>query len=100
MADTAEDLGTTTKKLAAMTHVEQMDYVKRYFEMQANNFDYPTSRWSLGDVYLSIFTPAAMLLKDTDVVYREGQRAYAVNLFHDRNKDGEITKAEIVKNID
>lgn len=100
MADTAEDLGTTTEKLAAMTHVEQMDYVKRYFEMQANNFDYPTSQWSLGDVYLSIFTPAAMLLKDTDVVYRKGQRAYAVNLFHDRNKDGKITKGEIVKNID
>lgn len=100
MSDTAKDLGTTTSKLAAMTHVEQMDYVKKYFEMQANNFNYPTNKWTLGDVYLSIFTPAAMLLKDTDVVYSSGQRAYAVNQFHDRNKDGKIIKSEIVKNID
>jgi hypothetical protein len=100
MSDTAKDLGTTTSKLAAMTHVEQMDYVKKYFEMQANNFNYPTHKWTLGDVYLSIFTPAAMLLKDTDVVYSSGQRAYAVNQTHDRNKDGKIIKSEIVKNMD
>ncbi|HFT9547475.1 TPA: hypothetical protein ACGTAX_004646 [Escherichia coli] len=100
MSDTAEDLGTTTSKLAAMTHVEQMDYVKKYFEMQANNFNYPTNKWSLGDVYLSIFTPAAMLLKDTDIVYSSGQRGYAVNQFHDRDKDGKIIKSEIVKNIE
>lgn len=97
MSDTAKDLGTTTSKLAAMTHVEQMDYVKKYFEMQANNFDHPTNKSSLGDVYLSIFTPAAMLLKDSDIVYAKGQRAYAVNQFHDRNKDGKIIKSEIVK---
>ncbi|WP_435300828.1 hypothetical protein [Escherichia coli] len=100
MSDTAEDLGTTTSKLATMTHVEQMDYVKKYFEMQANNFNYPTNKWSLGDVYLSIFTPAAMLLKDTDIVYSSGQRGYAVNQFHDRDKDGKIIKSEIVKNIE
>ena len=77
-----------------------MDYVKKYFETQASNFNYPTNKWSLGDVYLSIFTPSAMLLKDSDLVYAEGQSAYKVNLFHDRNKDGEITKKEIVKNIE
>ncbi|MGV3345340.1 hypothetical protein ACGVWS_06195 [Enterobacteriaceae bacterium LUAb1] len=100
MENTAKDLGTTTTKLSKMTHVEQMDYVKKYFNMQAANFNYPTKNWSLGDVYLSIFTSSAMLIKDTDTVYASGQKAYAVNLFHDRNKDGKITKAEIVKNID
>ncbi|MGR7525740.1 hypothetical protein ACU6ZM_16195 [Klebsiella aerogenes] len=100
MENTAADLGTTTTKLSKMTHVEQMDYVKKYFNMQAANFNYPTKEWSLGDVYLSIFTPSAMLIKDSDTVYAKGQRAYAVNLFHDRNKDGKITKAEIVKNIE
>ncbi len=100
MSNTAKDLGTTTTKLSRMTHVEQMDYVKKYFEMQAANFKHPTNEWSLGDVYLSIFTPSAMLIKDTDTVYAKGQKAYSVNLFHDRNKDGKITKAEIVKNID
>jgi hypothetical protein len=100
MANTAKDLGTSTSKLAAMTHVEQMDYVKKYFVTQANNFNYPTSEWSLGDVYLSIFTPSAMLLKDDDVVYSKGQNAYEVNLFHDRNNDGKITKKEIIMNIE
>ena len=100
MENTAKHLGTTTAELSTMTHVEQMEYVKKYFLAQADAFNYPTNEWSLGDVYLSIFTPSAMSIKDDDVVYEKGQRAYKDNLFHDRNLDGKITKKEIVMNIE
>ena len=99
MDSTAEALGTTTERLARMDHVEQMDYVEKYFLMTAANIGVPTSAWSLDDLYLSIFSPAAIKKRPDDPIYRKGQRAYAVNTFHDRNKDGVITKREIGENI-
>ena len=99
MASTAKALGTTTGQLARMGHVEQMDYVEKYFLMTARNVGVPTSAWSLGDLYFSIFTPSVIKKRPTDPVYVKGQRAYAVNMFHDRDKDGVITKQEIAENI-
>jgi hypothetical protein len=100
MESTAKELGTTTEKLRAMGHVEQMDFVKMYFLNVANQVGIPTSKWTLHDVYLSIFTPSAIKKKADDHVYRDGQDAYKVNMYHDVNKDGVITKKEICSNID
>jgi hypothetical protein len=66
----------------------------------ANQVGIPTSQWTLHDVYLSIFTPSAIKKKADDTIYRDGQNAYEVNLYHDINKDGIITKKEICSNID
>lgn len=67
--------------------------------MTSDNVDVPTSEWSLGDVYFSISTPSVIKKKPEDSVYVDGQEAYSVNQFHDRNKDGLITKQEIAENI-
>ncbi|WAJ37726.1 hypothetical protein OU800_00430 [Pseudomonas sp. GOM7] len=99
MSSTAADLGTTTALLAKMTHVEQLEYVEKYFLMTARNVGVPTSEWSLGDVYFSIFTPSIIKKKPEDTIYADGQAAYTVNTFHDRNSDGVITKQEIAENI-
>lgn len=99
MDSTAKALGTTTDLLSSMSHTEQMDYVEKYFLMTAKNVGKPTSEWSLGDVYFSIFTPSVINKNPTDSVYIEEQNAYKVNMFHDRNKDGIITKQEIAENI-
>ncbi len=99
MDSTAKALGTTTERLARMDHIEQMDYVEKYFLMTAKNIGVPTSAWSLGDLYFSIFSPSGIKKQPDDPIYRKGQRAYAVNTFHDRNKDGVITKREIAENI-
>ncbi|WP_279451027.1 hypothetical protein [Aeromonas dhakensis] len=58
----AKELGTTVEELAKMDHVEQMDYVKMYFVRMADMFGVPTNRWSLEDVYLSIFAPSAIAI--------------------------------------
>jgi len=100
MESTAKGLGTTTEKLRSMNHVEHMDYVKMYFVNIANQVGIPTSQWTLHDVYLSIFTPSAIKKKADDIIYRDGQDAYKVNLYHDVNKDGAITKKEICSNVD
>lgn len=92
MESTAKGLGTTTEKLRSMNHVEQMDYVKMYFVNIANQVGIPTSQWTLHDVYISIFTPSAIKKKADDIIYRDGQDAYKVNLYHDVNKDRAITK--------
>ncbi|WP_277373425.1 hypothetical protein [Pseudomonas sp. AA-38] len=67
--------------------------------MTARNVGVPTSEWSLGDVYFSIFTPSIIKKKPEDTIYANGQAAYTVNTFHDRNSDGFITKHEIAENI-
>lgn len=100
MADTAKDLGTSTRQLRAMDHVEQMEYVKKYFKMQADNVGVPTEQWTLEDVYYSIFRPKTILLGPNDIVYqRSDGDYYSKNLYHDRNNDGKITKNEIAENI-
>lgn len=52
MPDTAKDLWTTTEALAKMSAVEQLDYVKKFFEGGTYN--------SLKDLYLKTFFPAAL----------------------------------------
>lgn len=100
MDDTAKDLGTSTRQLRAMDHVEQMEYVKKYFKMQANNVGVPTEQWTLEDVYYLIFRPKTILLGPNDIVYqRSDGDYYSKNLYHDRNSDGKITKNEIAENI-
>lgn len=99
MRDTAADLGTTVEKLAQMSHVEQMEYVKKYFEYMAKLFGVPTNTWSLEDVYFSIFTPKLLQMDDDAILYSSPQRKYIVNAVHDVNKDGRITKSEIAHNI-
>ncbi|WP_226331377.1 hypothetical protein [Klebsiella grimontii] len=100
MKSTADELGTTTAKLRKMDHVEQMDYVEKYFKMQANNVGVSTDKWTLEDVYYSIFSPKTIKLGPNDIVYQENNGdLYSKNLYHDRNNDGKITKNEIAENI-
>ncbi|HEY2452095.1 MAG TPA: hypothetical protein VGI71_05675 [Scandinavium sp.] len=100
MKATAEELGTSTPQLRRMDHVQQMEYVKKYFQMQSRNVNVPTEEWSLEDVYYSIFSPKTIKLKPNDIVYQKGDGGtYENNLYHDINKDGKITKSEIAENI-
>ncbi len=97
MKNTAHDLGTTTAKLAAMTHVQQMEYVKKYFIMVSKFVKTPTNKWKLVDIYLSIFAPAYIPRSMNSIVYTGIQAAK--NPYHDKNSDGIIYKFEIASNI-
>ncbi len=54
MPSTALGLGTTIQALAAMSNVQQLDYVRKYF------LQFRSRLKTLGDVYLTIFYPAAV----------------------------------------
>lgn len=52
MPATAKALGTTTDKLLAMSNVQQLEYVYKYF------LPYKDKLRTLGDTYLAVFYPA------------------------------------------
>lgn len=89
---TARALGTTTAKLAAMTRMEQLEYVWLYFR----NFIRDTGKRpkTLEDVYMVIHWPRAVGLDNSATMYTQGTSAYKVNAGLDLNKDGVITKQE------
>ena len=73
------DLGTTVEALAAMTFVEQLDYVFKYFE----KYGYIKKCKYLEDYYLSIFYPAHVGKDPNTVVARAGSAVYQQNIGFD-----------------
>jgi hypothetical protein len=88
MSATARSLGTTTDALAAMTAVEQLDYVRTYFKPYAGRMH------SLADVYMAILWPAAVGKPNDWPLFAAPSNAYAANKGLDANRDGRVTKAE------
>ncbi|HEY9830853.1 MAG TPA: peptidoglycan-binding protein [Stenomitos sp.] len=93
MPSTAKRLGTTIEALQAMTNVEQLDYVIKYF------MPFRGRLRSYSDLYLATFYPYAMGKPDSYVFGSERSDAWArkvreQNRGMDWNKDGYITLAE------
>jgi hypothetical protein len=63
MPDTAKGLGTTTEALQQMSAVQQLEYVKKYYEKKAGSFK------SYDDLRLYTFFPAAMGINDPTYVF-------------------------------
>jgi hypothetical protein len=91
MPSTAIALGTTVEKLAAMSAVEQLDYVEKYFVQNG----YAGRMHTLSDVYMAILMPTAIGKPDSATLISSAQeKAYVQNKGLDLNRDGNITKAE------
>lgn len=93
---TAKALGTTTDALAAMTRVEQMDWVLKYFQSG------PIRRLSsvtLEDLYMAILWPVAVGKPNSYVLFQSPSTAYQQNRGLDLNKDGQITKEEAASKV-
>lgn len=93
MAFTAKSLGTTVEALAKMTPEDQLNYVYRYF------LPYKGKLKSLGDVYLAILYPKAMGKADSWTLWEKGTLAYKQNAGLDKNKDGKVTREEVLVTI-
>lgn len=96
LESTANDLGTTTAKLAKMTAVEQLAFVEKYlrqFEKQLAGHP------SLEDTYMAVLAPAAIGKGPGHVLFRKGTSAYAANRGLDANGDGTITVAEAAARV-
>ena len=93
MPSTAQALGTSTAALAAMTAVDQLDYVLKYF------MPYRGRLKNLGDLYMAILWPAGVGKADSYVLWEKGSRptTYRQNAGLDVNQDGRITRAEAIE---
>jgi hypothetical protein len=93
MATTATGLGTTTAKLAAMTAVDQLDYVEKYFT------PYKGRLATIEDTYMVILWPKAVGEDNSYVLFSKPSNAYTQNAGLDADKDGDITKAEAAARV-
>jgi len=91
MPSTAKSLGTTTQNLYLMNEVEQLDYVKKFFQHYAGKFK------SVVDLGKAAFFPA-MIGKPRDwVLHTDSMTAQTVRNWNppfDSNNDGQITVGE------
>lgn len=93
MPSTATGLGTTTKALANMSDVQQMDYVEKYFRPYASRIN------SLSDAYMAVLWPAAIGKSENHILWKQGSIQYTQNASLDKNHDGTITKSEAASRV-
>ena len=99
MPDTATRLGTTTAELKAMSGVEQLDYVYKYFKMVGVK-----PGMELGDLYMAVFMPKYVGAPDNTALGVNGAegfsgKVYAQNKGLDRDRDGVITVADVKNSV-
>lgn len=95
MPSTAAGLGTSLPALAAMTAIDQLDFVEKHFRSIVGSKPLP----SLSDVYMTVLWPKAVGKLDSHVLFKKGTKAYTQNKPLDVNKDGKITKAEAASKV-
>jgi hypothetical protein len=95
MPATARGLGTATGNLAALSAVDQLDWVEKYFQ------PYKGRLKTLSDVYMAILWPAAIGKPESSPLWSQADRptTYRQNAGLDVNKDGAITKAEAASKV-
>ena len=97
MPTTAQALGTTSRQLAAMSAVKQLDYVEKYFVGRRGRLK------TLEDVYMTILWPAAVGKPLSFVLFDKEDpnhpRRYIQNAGLDFNRDGKITKEEAANRV-
>lgn len=93
MPSTAKGLGTTTKDLAKMTAVDQLEFVKEYFRPYARRIE------TLSDMYMAILLPKYIGKPESEVLFTLGNTSYRQNSGLDINSDGIITKSEATSKV-
>lgn len=94
MAATAKRLGTTTQELAALSAVDQLRWVEKYFAGFGSFRGRPGE-----DAYLAVFAPVLMGKPESAATYVAPSASYTANRAMDRDGDGKITKGEILTKI-
>lgn len=93
MESTAKSLGTSTSALAAMSPVEQLDYVEKYLQRAKKTAGFAQNdKLSGGQLYALVFLPARA---HREVLASSGENYYGANRGLDTNKDGNITMSEL-----
>ncbi|WP_449388389.1 hypothetical protein [Chryseobacterium lineare] len=98
-------LSLTKRQLALMTEIEQLNYVKKYFQLDSANTKIKTSE----DIYLHVFAPEGINKSEDYVLYerhtnpttkaeKTDNRNYNANksVDNENNNDGKIQRSEIL----
>lgn len=93
MPKTAQSLGTTTDKLAAMTAERQLDFVETYFQPYKGKLN------NIEDCYMAVLWPKAVGKPNHYVLFSAGSSSYKLNKGLDRDGDGKVTKAEAASKV-
>ena len=93
MPRTAVGLGTTTAKLAAMTAVEQLEFVRAHFLPFKGRIS------TIQDCYMAVLMPSAVGKGPDHVLFRKGSVAFKQNAGLDLDGDGRVTVAEAAKKV-
>jgi len=99
MPSTAQWLGTTTAALRAMSNVDQLDYVLKYFK----SLGAAGRVKSVYDLYLLTFFPIALGKPDSWILESKDLSAYTIavnNKIIDLNSDKKITVGEFKQYVD
>jgi Transglycosylase SLT domain len=93
MPRTAQGLGTTTDQLSGMTAEDQLVFVEQYLTPYKGRME------TIEDTYMAILFPVAIGKPNDHVLFAEGTKEYEQNRGLDRNKDGQVTKAEAAAQV-
>jgi hypothetical protein len=97
MPSTAAALGISIEALAALSAVQQLVYVERYFRPWKNRLK------SLSDVYMAILWPGAIGQAETYVLFDSKDplhpKRYIQNAGLDLDRNGQITKREATDGV-
>lgn len=94
MPKTASYLGTSSAALAAMSAIEQLDYVEQFLIDQSKG----KPLYQLSDLYMCVLWPKAVGKPDSYVLFTESE-AYKQNSGLDANNNGAITKLEATAKV-
>lgn len=89
LPSTARLLGTSAETLAAMSGVEQLDWVETYLTPFRGRLG------TIEDAYMAVLYPAAVGSPNDYVLFRRGSSAYERNPGLDRDDDGVVTRGEV-----
>eukprot|EP01025_Chloroclados_australasicus_P050927 TRINITY_DN591_c0_g1_i9.p1 TRINITY_DN591_c0_g1~~TRINITY_DN591_c0_g1_i9.p1 ORF type:complete len:337 (-),score=24.29 TRINITY_DN591_c0_g1_i9:192-1061(-) len=95
MPSTAQGLGTSSSALKAMSAVDQLDYVQKYFEQWLS----ASGSYDLSDLYMSVLWPRAIGKSSSYVLFSSPDIAYTQNSGLDVDSDGDITKSEAASKV-
>jgi hypothetical protein len=87
---TATILKTSIPALKAMTPIEQLEYVYKYYKPYAGRLK------SAGRLYMATFYPKLLFAPADRVIARKGQKVYDWNKSLDVNKDGILTVGDVM----
>lgn len=91
-AVTTENMGVSLEKFRNLNHLQQLEYIERYFASIQNNY---RPFQSVTDIYIAILYPEALNEDYCYSLYSDPETGYVTHSGLDEDKDGRITLQDV-----